>query len=1601
MRPLIARALFPILPILALAGSASTSAAQATGDIAQGFTPYQSFHGGDIDSVNLSNGNVILRIPLLSYPQRGSLKLSFSFLANSKSAHTIEVCSPVPPKNCTYGWVTTAPVVVDDASVSVAESLYQPGGANSKQETMFAVVTSDGAQHPLVGSETGQITSDATGFWSNSSYDAAVAPPTVVITREGVRNFLTGSVNREDPNGNQILVGTSGYTDTMGRAISPFLSTTGGIPGSSTTNFSGCTGALPIASATIWTVPGLSGGTMQFKFCQVSVAINIPAQGQARAQTGTQPSTQSIVLPNGTAWTFAYDNYGDISQVTLPTGGTIAYTYETAPAGECQVGDNLSRYATSRTVNANDGAGAHTWQYSFSGVTTVTDPLSNQAVHTFTSFGTPISCFGFETLAQYYQGSNTAGTLLKTVQTDYENIGAGNPVYMSPGALPIRVTTTWPNNQVTKVETDYDSQCQGSPCGNVIARREYDYGNGAPGSLLRTTAYQYEAFINSTYLANNLLSLPSSVQATNGSGTQVAYTTYGYDAYALGSSGMGSGQQHDTAPADGAQRGNQTSVQRWLNTTGAHLTSTAHYFDTGKVQTATDPAGNSTTFAYSATYEGAYLTTVTNALTQTTTDTYDFNTGLLTSTTDPNNQTRTFTYDSSWRPSSAGYPDGGQTSYCYSDVGGSTCTQSGPPFTVTVTRKINSSLNKMTGVLFDGLGRQVQTATTNGEPTPYDQVDTCYDANGRVTFTSYPYQGTGLSTPSCTRAGDSLAYDALGRTTSIAHADSSTILTSYTGRATSVSDEGNGIDRVQRVSQIDGLGQLTSLCEVTNATQMGTANNVPAACGQDVAATGFLTSYTYDALGNLLTVAQPGLNSRSFTYDSLSRLLSASNPESGTTTYNYDSDTNCAAPNSFTGDLVSKVDARGIRTCMQYDALHRLLSKAYSDGTTPTVTLNYDQTSALGVTGLINTIGRASSSYVTSGSTKQASEVFSYDPMGRVQTNSQCTPQECTSSTVFPVAYTYDLNGDLATATNGAGVTLTYAYNAGARPTSVTSSLNDSNHPPSVLSAIHYNAVGGLLSAAFGNGISETRTYDARLRLSSITAGTVYSAAIPTTGGYAPNGDILSANDSANGNWNYTYDDFNRLANSAPSGQSWSYSYTYDRYGNRWQQNLNGTGGSGPTSNLTLNGNNQIAPGNGVSYDAAGNVTADPANTYTYDAENRIVSTTNTHTGVTTTYTYDASGQRVEKISGGLVTQYVYDLLGHAIAEFSASGVWDRGEIYVGGRHLATYVNSTTYFIHSDWLGTERVRSNVTGTGCERITSFPFGDNMVTSGSCSDISTRHFTSKERDTESSNDYFGARYNSSSVGRFLSPDPLLNSGRPWDPQSWNRYAYVRNNPLVRVDPTGLYDLVNNCNSGDKKCNNQFKQNASDLKKGLADLQKKVDKMKDGPEKQRLEASLAALGTEGDNNGVSVAFGTLSKNKAATTDFSATDSGQVSAKVTFDPNKIIDTSDYAVAAAHEGTHIEDFLIGAVNDYIANGSLPALSDFSKEYRGYQTSIFAASALGMGSFSRSYDGTNYILWNGNWAQVDKNITNYVTKFHDENGVQTHPETSPHNPWPN
>lgn len=263
-----------------------------------------------------------------------------------------------------------------------------------------------------------------------------------------------------------------------------------------------------------------------------------------------------------------------------------------------------------------------------------------------------------------------------------------------------------------------------------------------------------------------------------------------------------------------------------------------------------------------------------------------------------------------------------------------------------------------------------------------------------------------------------------------------------------------------------------------------------------------------------------------------------------------------------------------------------------------------------------------------------------------------------------------------------------------------------------------------------------------------------------------------------------------------------------------------------PPATATYNGHNRVtwttvnSAVNGFQYDAAGNVINDNLYHYLYDAEGRLCAVQDLIGDGVTAYVYDAEGRRVA--SGALSswptscvnptnpvvftlgTSYVLGLGGEQVSEIAVSGsynLWQHTNVFAGGRLLASYTGNnpylsgtSTYIALNDWLGTKR--AELRASGCyETYSSLPYGDGLNTvSQTCpADATEHHFTGKERDDESGNDYFGARYYQSTMGRFMSPDW---SGSPEavpyadleKPQSLNLYAYMENNPLSGVDPDG---------------------------------------------------------------------------------------------------------------------------------------------------------------------------------------------------------------------
>ena len=288
---------------------------------------------------------------------------------------------------------------------------------------------------------------------------------------------------------------------------------------------------------------------------------------------------------------------------------------------------------------------------------------------------------------------------------------------------------------------------------------------------------------------------------------------------------------------------------------------------------------------------------------------------------------------------------------------------------------------------------------------------------------------------------------------------------------------------------------------------------------------------------------------------------------------------------------------------------------------------------------------------------------------------------------------------------------------------------------------------------------------------------------------------------------NFEYDNLNRLLDAYTTGQTtniahWGEVYTIDAWGNLTNIAMKPGWQNSETLNAAAaSAQNQL---NGFCYDAAGNMigpTCSP--TYVYDAENRLSATAGF------TYRYDGDGTRVVKCNGTYPTcssgtLYWTGAGSDTLAETNWTGVPVEEYVFFNGGRVARRdgTGNTVHYYFADHLGSTDVITGANGVIQKNSVYYPFGGEIALTAP-SFANNYKFTGKERDSESGLDNFEARYLGSSLGRFMSPDPM--GGKAEDPQSLNRYAYVRNSPLTFTDPSGMnFGLP--CSGGNPDtCNN----------------------------------------------------------------------------------------------------------------------------------------------------------------------------------------------------
>jgi RHS repeat-associated protein len=208
-----------------------------------------------------------------------------------------------------------------------------------------------------------------------------------------------------------------------------------------------------------------------------------------------------------------------------------------------------------------------------------------------------------------------------------------------------------------------------------------------------------------------------------------------------------------------------------------------------------------------------------------------------------------------------------------------------------------------------------------------------------------------------------------------------------------------------------------------------------------------------------------------------------------------------------------------------------------------------------------------------------------------------------------------------------------------------------------------------------------------------------------------------------------------------------------------------------------------LSTGESYAYDANGNMITrvEGGLTYiqTFDAENRLISVT--VSGQTTQFIYDGDGNLVKKIKpDGSKTLYVGGI--YEVDKSSGGTVIQTRTYYPAAG--AMRIGSTLYYVLKDHLGSSSVVTDASGNTVGEDRFYPFGQTRLTTGTM--LTDKLFTGQRELAELGIYHYGARFYSPYINRFLSADSIVPGVA--NPQSLNRYSYVLNNPLRYTDPTG---------------------------------------------------------------------------------------------------------------------------------------------------------------------------------------------------------------------
>lgn len=1072
--------------------------------------------------------------------------------------------------------------------------------------------------------------------------------------------------------------------------------------------------------------------------------------GQGATLTYSTASTPSTVAPragllltvtdpNDRQLVFVYNAYGNVSQITLPDGGTLKYNYSGDTLNGVVYPDTESRQYSYTSSN--------NFQASLMGIVDETG-----LPYTYTTYDSVGRAY-----ASGFYGTQTDGNVSSTRIT-YNNDGTSTVSYALGHSATIGFSHINGLNAVASV----DQQC-GSSCSQPWKTHTYD-ANGFPASYtdfngnLKTTLYSASGLLGTevdgsgstsqrtvTTTWNTTYRKPLTRTVKDAKGNLVTesswvYTTLGDVQARCDIDPNVAAAASYTCSATGTP---PAGVRRWvyiycttvngtqcpiigllLTVVGprADVTSYSYYLTDsstsrhGDLKSVTDALGHVKT---NATYDGAgRVTRMVDANGIITDMTYTPRGWMHTKTvralasgvSSPSDSTTTIGYTLYGKVSSITDPDGVVTSFSYDQAHRLT--------------GVTDGQNNQTIYTLDSAGNRTKTAVTTSSGTVVEQSSTTYNALGQVTAL---VDGLGKAT---LNAGYSDSYDANGNLTHTADALG-----------------------FQRKLAFDALNRLSS-----------TIDNY---AGTDTATTNTTSTVQYDALNRTVNIADPTSLNTASTYDGLSDRTKVVSPDTGTSTDTFDA----------AGNRLVHTNAKSVTSTSTYDALNRVTATTFTD-TTLNTSYKYDETNA--TTGCSASLPLGRLTRIVEGT---VTTVYCYDNRGNVTQKKQVT-----SAHTDTTLYTFTLANRLSGESTPDHTAVVYAYDTTGRVTGVTATPSGtSTAPASIVSSITWMPFGPISSYKLGNGQTVTRTYDANYRATDIvsTSFTLHLAR-DVMGNVAAIGNAAGASPATE---NYTYDPLYRLSSVTDASKAIE-SYTYNKTGDRLSKTASGleTG-----AYLYTTGTHQISKigANTRANDANGNTTGSVVgggNTYGFSFNGRNRESLAQLNGATVgTYVYNAIGERISKVAA-TTERYSYDESTNLVGEY---GTTNRDYIWIGNLPVAVIDNvingsvttSTVNYITADQLGTPRAVTNSAGTviWSWAYKGNPFGEQVPTSSTGYVLNLR-YPGQYFDAETATSYNLFRNYEPAIGRYQESDRIGLDG------GLSTFAYVANNPMNFADRTG---------------------------------------------------------------------------------------------------------------------------------------------------------------------------------------------------------------------